>query len=172
METKAPIRHHGRQPDNLRVLLTRLHRTGTIKEVEVQEAPQDIVFEVLAVVLRVVDFDFQTIRVEKKYTMSAIFSTGLIVDRVVAVQIFSRWDSIAVSVPDGSRVISGVQSMRVGVFPKSVEIWVWRKGCPEVEVLALENQWRSTRVEENFSTRSRDSEAEWVCCVVESEPRA
>jgi hypothetical protein len=100
--------------------------------------------------------------------MSTIFSTGLIVDRVVAVQIFSRWYSIAISIPDCSSVVSGVQSMRITMFAEPVEIWIERKRCSEIEILTLENQWEATSVEENLPTRSRNGKAERVLCVVES----
>ena len=100
--------------------------------------------------------------------MSTILCTGLIVDRVVAIQIFSRWDAIAVSVPDRPRVICSVQPVRIGVLPEPVEIRVWRKGCPEIEILTLEDQGRPRRVKDNLAILSSDGEAERGLRVVES----
>jgi hypothetical protein len=104
--------------------------------------------------------------------VSTIFTTGLIVDWVVAVEVRSRWNSITVSIPNGSRVIRRVQSVGVGVFPEPIKIWVWRKGCPNVEILVLKHQWGSTRVKEDLAIRPRDGEAEWVFRVIELELRA
>ena len=61
METKAPIRHHDGQSNNLGVLLTRLDRSWPIEEVEVKDPTQDIVLEVLSISLCVVDLDFYSI---------------------------------------------------------------------------------------------------------------
>lgn len=102
--------------------------------------------------------------------MSTILCTGLIVDWVGAIQIFSRWDAVAVSVPDRPRVICSVQPMGIGVLPEPVEIRVRRKGRPEIEILTLEDKRRPRRVKDSLTILSSDSEAEGGLRVVESKP--
>ena len=146
VETKTPIRHHGRQSNNLRVLLARLDWCRAVEEVEVENASQYIVLQILSILLRVVDFDFDSIGVEEKYAMSAIFGPGLVIDRMVTIQILTCWYAVAVSVPDGSSVVGGVQPVRIAVLAKPIKVRILRQGCAKTKILVLKDQRRSTCV--------------------------
>lgn len=50
-----------------------------------------------------------TVGVEQENGMCAIAASMIIVDRMVAVQVRTRWDSVRIAVPDCTSVISSIE---------------------------------------------------------------
>lgn len=58
---------------------------------------------------------------------------------------------------------------RISALAKTVETGILWKLCAESNVLILEDEIGSRRVEKNATLLTGDGEAEWLCDVVESE---
>lgn len=108
METERPVRHHGGETDDVRVLLGDLDRVGAGKEVEVENAANDIVLQTVLVTF-VAELDVHSIGVQEEHTVGARVAV-LKVDGVVPVQIRVLGDAIGVARPQRAGSICRVQT--------------------------------------------------------------
>lgn len=69
---------------------------------------------------------------------------------MISVQIRSDRNAVRISRPQSPCVIGGIQPEVVGMFSKSVQVWIRRKGGAESQILILEDQTFGGRVEENI----------------------
>lgn len=90
------------------------------------------------------------------------------VDWMSSIQVLSLRSSISIAGVDGSCVVCRVQHERVAVLAQSVEVWLLREVCFEVDVLTLKNQIVASGIKENLAAiSSRNSEGERVGVKVE-----
>lgn len=64
----------------------------------------------------------------------------LVVDRVIAVKVRSVGGRVGILRPESPDVVGGVETERVRVLTKTVEVWVVRQLGTKTQVLGLENQ--------------------------------
>lgn len=118
MIPKAPVRHHRTVPNHLCVLLRHLQRRRSCKEVEIKHTAQNVVFQVRAV--SIVDLHIHSIGIEQENAMSAVTSAVIVVDRMIAIKIRSRRDTVRISIPNRARVVGSVEHEWVCMLSKTV----------------------------------------------------
>lgn len=84
--TKSPVWHHGWQTHDFSVLLCNGHWCWSSNKVEVQDASEGVVLQVLVLAVCVVNLDIHAIGVEQEDAMASRGSM-IVVDGVVSVQI-------------------------------------------------------------------------------------
>ena len=99
MEAKAPVWLHGGVSDGVCVLRSDLLWSRAREEVEIENATNGVVFEVLTGCGSIIDLDVHSIGVEKKNAMRSVATSVVKVDRVVPVQIGSlsmlaQWEEV------------------------------------------------------------------------------
>jgi hypothetical protein len=162
VQTETPVRHHNGQTSDFSILLADLGRSLTRHEVEINDTAKHVVLEVLLTVLDV-NLDIHARAGKKEDTMGTTLTTVLEVDWVGSIEVGACWDAVRVTVPEGADVIGGVQTKTIRVLSQSVQVRVLREGCPEAQVLVLEDEGGCRRVEEYFFIGlAGDLEAEWA----------
>ena len=114
MKPKSSIWNIGRETNNARDLLRYLNWRRTCNKIEIENTTNGIVFEILT--LSIIDFDFNTIRVEKYHAMCTILTTVINIRWMSTVEVASCRNTVSISIPDGSSVVSGVKSKCIRMF--------------------------------------------------------
>lgn len=136
--------------NHIRVLLTDVFRSRSSQEVKVKNTSQDVVFQVLLTVCRLVDFDIHTIRVQQENSVRTSFATVVNIDRVVPVKIRLLGDAVRIAAPQGAGIVRGLEAEGVAVLTKSVEVRVVREGGTKIQILRLKDKIGHRSVEQDL----------------------
>lgn len=107
MKTEAPVRDERGQTGDLGVLLGDLDGAWASQEVEIEDATEGVVLQVLPRLLGIVDEDVHAVRVEEEDPVRAPVAV-LVVDGVVAVQVGIRREAPRVLRPQCAGVVGGL----------------------------------------------------------------
>lgn len=168
---KSPITLHGRKANDFSILSTGLLGRRPGQEVEVENATNDVILEVLLAIVGFVELDIHAIGVQQEDGMRTRLAAVVVVHRMGPVQVAVRRNSVRIASPQGTGVVRGFQTHGISVLSETVEIRVLRKPGTEIQILGLENQVRTSSVEQHLAV-SRHSEGEGVLLVIELESRS
>ena len=142
MEPEGPVGNLCGGANDLGILAGHFDRIrGTAsQEVEVNHSADDVILErrSRSAGIRLVDLYVHSVGIEKKHAMRA-GGTMLEVDGVVPIQIRTIGDTVGISRPEGAGVIVGRQTEAVGVFAKTVDVWVRGETSLDTDVLWFED---------------------------------
>ncbi len=165
--SKPPVGRHQRGLRDFCILDSDIARGRTGNEVEVEDAADDVVLEVLAAL--VVDVDVHSIRVEEEHSVRAVLPV-VKVDRMSTVQVLALWCPVGIPGVDCAGVVGRVEHERVAVLAQAVQMRVLGQMCLEIDILALKDELGAGGVEEDFpGVCARDGERERVGLEVELE---
>ena len=141
--TEAPVAHHSRQPDNTSVLRTDIFGSWTGQEVEVEDTPESVVFQILFAITCLVDLDVHPVGVQQKHPMGTLGGAMINIDWMVSIEIGRFGNAVRISTPQRARVVICWQMQTVTMLSKSVQVWIfWQPGA-ELQILGFEDEIRS-----------------------------
>ena len=141
METERPIRHLGRCPDDLRVLLRDFGRLrfAARQKVKVEHAANDIIFERGGVIsAAVTDLDVHARGTEEEDGVRAALGAMLKVNWMGTIQVRSSRDAIRVACPHRERRVAEAERFRV--LAETIDIRRGRQRRLQAEVLRFEDK--------------------------------
>ena len=163
METKGPIRHLGRSPDDLRVLPRNLGRVGlaTGQKIKVKHATDDVILKRSTGVVTT-NLDIHTRRTKQEDGVRATtIGTMFKVHRVAAIQICTLGDAISIAPPHRARRVNHVQAEGLRVFAETIDVGPTGKRGLDAEELRLEDYGVALGREEHLArARPRDVKRE------------
>lgn len=167
--SKTPIRDHGGSANQGSVLLGDLNRSGSGKEVKVQNSSCTQVFQVVPARFILVQPNIHAVRRHEQNTVGPT-STLLKVDRVSPIQVLAMGNCAGISRPEGSGVVFGNEPEWICVLAESIQIGLRRQPGLDSQKLSLEDKTGARGVEQDFSSAlSHDLERERVAFLDEFE---
>lgn len=151
MKTQTPVGHHCRFPRHFAELSRNFNRVWASEKVQVNDPAHCIVFEILTILLRFVDFDIHSITVDEGDCMGGIALMSMFkIYWMIAVQIRPWWNHTGISRPKRSTVVSRGKHHRICMLTKPVENWArWQRGS-ESQVLGFEDKVRAACIENSL----------------------
>jgi hypothetical protein len=162
----TPVWHLSRQSDYFSVLHSNFGRRWSSHKVEINDASDGVILEILTSFCSVVDLDVHAVAVQEEDTMCTICTTMIKIHWVISVQIAASRNGVSITRPKSPGVICSVQLRRcqrlassraqyvaylkwIRVLAESVEVRILRKLSTKSQVLRLEDEIRSSSVEQS-----------------------
>lgn len=108
VEAQTPVRLHGRQANNLCILLGYLNWTGSGDEIEIQDSADGVVFQILTGLGSIVDHDVHSVGVEKEDAVGAR-QPVLKVHGMMTIEVGAVWNPIGILRPQGPDIVCGIE---------------------------------------------------------------
>lgn len=166
---QSPVGLHGGGSGDGAVLLDGFDGGLAGEEVEVEDAAEGVVLEVLGALGVLVDHDVHAVRVYEEHAVGARRAV-VQVEGVRAVQVGVVGDAEAVLVPERADVLVRLEVEGIRVLAESVQVGVGGQLGAQAQVLRLEDKRGRRGVEQDF-VAALDAEAEGRCRVFELEVR-
>ena len=123
MEAQTPVGHHNRQANDLTVLLSNVDRAWTSQEIEIDNATECIIFQILSCRGGIVDLDVHTVAVEEKDAMRFVGCLSVFkIYWMVSIKVRSGWLQVRIARPQRAYVVGTVGPERISVLPQSIDI--------------------------------------------------
>jgi hypothetical protein len=150
MEAKRPVRVHGGVPNDIRVLLRHFRRLLASQEVQVDDAADRVVFQILCARWILVHENLHGVAVEQEDAMRSLVATVVKVDWVSAVEVGLLGNVGRLRVEQNSPIHGG-EAERVAVLAHAVDVRLLGKSGAPSDILLFKDQLTGSGVEQHFT---------------------